>query len=68
MKRKPNPKDQPERRRGLVEINLIGQKGTRPPKSASQKSTRRRGCVQIFGVLSILGAAAVWLVVSIGPR
>jgi hypothetical protein len=60
MKRKPNRRDQPERRRALAEINLIGQ------RSQSQKAIRKGGCAQIFGVFSILTLAAAWLVISFG--
>jgi len=62
MKRKTNRKDQPERRRALAEINLIGQRG------ASQKVVRKRGCAQIFGVISVLATVTAWLVFAFGPR
>ena len=50
--------EQPERRRALAEINLIGQKGVKA-------KTTRRGCVHIFGVMSVLivfsGVFAIWV-------
>ena len=49
--------ERPERRRALAEINLIGQKGVKAKSS-------RGGCVQIFGVMSVLatftGILAIW--------
>jgi len=41
--------ERPERRRALAEINLIGQKGVKV-------KPKRRGCVPMFGLISILGA------------
>jgi len=63
MKRKQAAKDQPERRRALAEINLIGQKG-----SGAKAVKKRGGCAQIFGVLSLLAGSALWLALTIGPR
>jgi hypothetical protein len=67
MKRKQSPNDQPERRRALAEINLVGQKGsgTKPP---GERISRRAGCAQMFGILSILAATTAWLAMSIGSR
>ncbi len=59
MKRK-RP-EQPERRRALAEINLIGQKGVKAKPN-------RRGCAQIFGLISLLTALSGVLALWTGPR
>jgi hypothetical protein len=51
----------PERRRALAEMNLIGQKGVKA-------KAKRRGCAQIFGLISLLAAAGGLVALWVGPH
>jgi len=53
--------EQPERRRSLAEINLVGQKG-------AKAKARRRGCFSIFSLISILGTSTALLALWAGLR